>query len=61
MKIFVLDDYEEQIIRLVIADNLIVSLDSFLSGTPSQLFINQIIRYLKQVDYIQNAKRISAR
>ena len=42
LRIFVLDDYEEQIIRFGYKENLIVSLDSFLTGKPSDLFIQAI-------------------
>ena len=42
LRIFVLDDYEEQTIRLGYKENLIVSLDSFLSNKPSDLFIQAI-------------------
>lgn len=42
LKIYVLDDYEEQIIRFGYKDNLIVSLDSFLTNKPSDFFIQAI-------------------
>lgn len=42
LRIFVLDGYEEQTIRFGYKENLIVSLDSFLSGKPSKLFIQAI-------------------
>lgn len=42
VRIFVLDDYEEQTIRFGYKENLIVSLDSFLTGKPSDLFIQAI-------------------
>lgn len=42
LRIFVLDDYEEQTIRFGYKDNIIVSLDSFLTGKPSDLFIQAI-------------------
>ena len=42
LRVFVLDDFEEQIIRFGYKENLIVSLDSFLTGTPSNLFIQAI-------------------
>lgn len=42
LRIFVLDDYEEQTIRFGYKENLIVSLDSFLTGKPSDLFIQAI-------------------
>lgn len=42
VRIFVLDDYEEQTIRFGYKENIIVSLDSFLTGKPSDLFIQAI-------------------
>lgn len=42
VRIFVSDDEEEQIIRFGYKDNLIVSLDSFLTGQPSRFFIQAI-------------------
>jgi len=42
LRIFVLDDYEEQTIRFGYKENLIVSLDSFLTGKPSDLYIQAI-------------------
>jgi CRP-like cAMP-binding protein len=42
IKVFVLDNYEEQIIRLGYKENLIVALDSFLTGKPSELYIQCI-------------------
>lgn len=42
LRIFVLDDYEEQTIRFGYKENLIVSLDSFLTGKPSNLYIQAI-------------------
>lgn len=42
LRVFVLDDYEEQIIRFGYKGNIIVSLDSFLTGKPSDLFIQAI-------------------
>jgi CRP-like cAMP-binding protein len=42
LRIFVLDDYKEQTIRFGYKENLIVSLDSFLTGKPSDLFIQAI-------------------
>jgi len=42
LRVFVLDDCDEQIIRFGYKENLIVSLDSFLSGKPSDLFIQAI-------------------
>lgn len=42
LKVFVLDDHEEQIIRFGYKGNIIVSLDSFLTGKPSDFFIQAI-------------------
>ncbi len=42
LRIFILDEYEEQIIRFGYKENLIVSLDSFLTGKPSELYIQAI-------------------
>jgi len=42
LRIFVLDDEEERTIRFGYGENLIVSLDSFLTGKPSELFIQAI-------------------
>ncbi|WP_447767466.1 hypothetical protein [Sphingobacterium faecium] len=42
LRIFVLDEYEEQTIRLGYKENLVVSLDSFLTNKPSNLFIQAI-------------------
>jgi CRP-like cAMP-binding protein len=42
LRVFVLDDYEEQIIRFGYKENLIVSLDSFLTGKPSDFYMQAI-------------------
>ncbi len=42
LRIFVLDNYEEQTIRFAYRENIIVSLDSFLTGKPSDLYIQAI-------------------
>lgn len=42
LRIFVLDDYEEQTIRFGYKENIIVALDSFLTGEPSDLYIQAI-------------------
>jgi CRP-like cAMP-binding protein len=49
LRIFVLDDYEEQTIRLGYKENLIVSLDSFLTGKPSDLYIQAIKKTVVKV------------
>jgi CRP-like cAMP-binding protein len=42
LRVFVISEYEEQTIRFGYKDNLIVSLDSFLSGKPSNFYIQAI-------------------
>lgn len=42
VRIFVMDDHEERIIRFGYKDNIIVSLDSFLTGNPSDFYIQAI-------------------
>jgi len=42
LRIFVLDEYEERTIRFGYKENIIVSLDSFLTGKPSDLYIQAI-------------------
>ena len=49
LRVFVLDDYEEQIIRFGYKQNLIVSLDSFLTGKPSDFFIQAIKKTVLKV------------
>lgn len=49
LRIFVLDNYEEQIIRFGYKENLIVSLDSFLTGKPSDLYIQAIKKTVVKV------------
>ena len=49
LRVFVLDKYEEQIIRFGYKENLIVPLDSFLTGKPSDLFIQAIKRSVIKV------------
>lgn len=49
LRVFILDDCEEQIIRFGYKDNLIVSLDSFLSGKPSDFYIQAIKKSVLQV------------
>lgn len=63
LRLFVLDDDEEQVIRFGYQDNLIVSMDSFLTSKPSNYFIQAIkktvIRVItrQQVDnFIKNEK-----
>lgn len=49
LRIFVLNDYEEQTIRFGYKENLIVSLDSFLTGKPSNLYIQAIKKTVVKV------------
>jgi CRP-like cAMP-binding protein len=49
LKMFVLDNDEEQIIRLGYKENLFVSLDSFLTGKPSNLYIQAIKKTVLKV------------
>lgn len=49
LRVYVLDDYEEQIIRFGYKDNLIVSLDSFMTGKPSDFYIQAIKKTVLRV------------
>lgn len=49
VRIFVLDEYQEQTIRFGYKENLIVSLDSFLTSKPSDLFIQAIKKTVVKV------------
>lgn len=49
LRIFVLDDFEEQIIRFGYKDDLIVSLDSFLTEKPSDFYIQAIKKTIVKV------------
>jgi CRP-like cAMP-binding protein len=49
LRVFVLNDEEEQIIRFGYKENLIVSLDSFLTGKPSVFFIQAIKKTVVKV------------
>lgn len=49
VRIFVLDEHQEQTIRFGYKENLIVSLDSFLTGKPSDLFIQTIKKTIIKV------------
>jgi CRP-like cAMP-binding protein len=42
LRVFALDGEEEQIIRFGYKENLVVSLDSFFTGKPSNLFIQAL-------------------
>ncbi|UUV22782.1 Crp/Fnr family transcriptional regulator [Paenimyroides aestuarii] len=49
LKVYVINNGEEQIIRFGYQNNIIVSLDSFLSGKPSDFFIQAIKKSTIQV------------
>ena len=49
LRVFVLDDCEEQTIRFGYKENLIASLDSFLTGQPSDLCIQAIKKTVVKV------------
>lgn len=49
LRIFVMDEDEEQTIRLGYKDNLIASMDSFLTGKPSELSIQAIKKTVVKV------------
>ncbi|MFD1630350.1 Crp/Fnr family transcriptional regulator [Pseudopedobacter beijingensis] len=49
LKIFILDDYNEQIVRLAYKSNLIASLDSFLKNQPSDFYIQAIKKTVLKV------------
>ncbi len=49
LRIFILDEYEEQTIRFGYKENIIVSLDSFLTEKPSDLFIQAIKKTVVKV------------
>lgn len=49
LRVFVLDDCEEQIIRFGYSGDLIASLDSFFSGKPSELYIQALKKTVVRV------------
>jgi len=49
LRVFVLDDIEEQTIRFGYKENIIVSLDSFLTEKPSNLYIQAIKKTVVKV------------
>ncbi|MEO5943895.1 MAG: Crp/Fnr family transcriptional regulator [Ferruginibacter sp.] len=49
LRVFVLDDCEEQTIRFGYKENLVVSLDSFLTDKPSDFFIQAIKRTVVKI------------
>ena len=61
LRVFVLDDCEEQIIRFGYSENIIVSLDSFLTGKSSQFYIQAIKRtQIKAITKLQLQEFIAA-
>jgi CRP-like cAMP-binding protein len=65
LRVFVLDDDEEQIIRFGYKGSTIASIDSFLTGKPSNFFIQAIKKSVikviskKQIEDLLNAKNNS--
>ncbi|PQA95047.1 Crp/Fnr family transcriptional regulator [Chryseobacterium shigense] len=57
VRIFMMDENEERIIRFGYTGNIIVSLDSFLSGKPSDFYIQAIkktrVRIASKKDFYQ--------
>ncbi|MDR6844193.1 Crp/Fnr family transcriptional regulator [Flavobacterium granuli] len=49
LRIFILDEFEEQIIRFGYSNDLIVSLDSFLTEKPSDFYIQAIKKTIVKV------------
>jgi CRP-like cAMP-binding protein len=49
LRVFLLDNYEEQTIRIGYKENIIASLDSFLTGKPSDLCIQAIKKTIVRV------------
>ncbi len=49
LRVFVLDDDEEQTIRFGYKDNLIVVLDSYLTGKPSNIYIQALKKTVVKV------------
>lgn len=42
LRVFVMDEYEEQVVRFGYKDNLLVALDSYLTGKPSDFYIQAL-------------------
>lgn len=57
LKIFIIDEYEEHIIRFGYQDNFIAALDSFIREKPSDLFIQALkkteLNVIKKSQYMQ--------
>ena len=63
MRIYVLDDCEERIIRFAYTDDIVVSLDSFLTEKPSEFYIQalkktkvDVISKKHFLEYINNSE-----
>ncbi|WP_298517127.1 Crp/Fnr family transcriptional regulator [uncultured Kordia sp.] len=56
LRIFVIDEFEEQTIRFGYRNNLIAALDSFLNGKPSEFYIQALkkttVKAIRKEDYI---------
>lgn len=57
LRVFVLDNYEEQTIRFGYKESIIVLLDSFLTGKPSELYIQAIKKTVLRVVTKQQVER----
>lgn len=42
LRVFVMDEYEEQVVRFGYKNNLLVALDSYLTGKPSDFYIQAL-------------------
>lgn len=49
LRIFILNDFEEQTIRFGYKDNIVVSLDSYFTGKPSDFYIQAIKKSVVKV------------
>ena len=49
LRIFILNDFEEQTIRFGYKDNIVVSLDSYFTGKPSDFYIQAIKKSIVKV------------
>ncbi len=63
LRIYILDNFEEQIIRFGYSNDFIVSLDSFITGKPSEYFIQAIKKTVVKLipkktffDFISNSE-----
>ncbi|WP_346236556.1 Crp/Fnr family transcriptional regulator [Niabella insulamsoli] len=62
--VFILDGAEERIVRLAYKSNIVVALDSFLTGVPSDFYIQAIkkttVKIVRQADFQQFISRDAA-